>query len=253
MSKLQTIPFWLVKSSVLFCVLTSLPVTAQIVPDGTLPANSSIQTQGNSSILTGGTRAGSNLFHSFEQFSVSTGNTAYFNNASDIQNIISRVTGGAVSNIDGLLQTNGTANLFLLNPNGIIFGPNARLDIGGSFVGSTASSLKFADGTQFSATAPQTTPLLTISVPIGLQYGGNPGRIGVQGNGQGLRTTSELIDTTAGLRVQPNQTLALVGGDVTLEGGTLKTAGGRIELGSVAGSSLVNLTPIDRGWFLGFE
>lgn len=152
-----------------------------------------------------------------------------------------------------MLRANGTANLFLLNPQGIIFGPNATLNIGGSFLGSTASSLNFADGTSFSATATTTTPLLTVSVPFGLQYGANPGRIQVQGDGQGRRTTSDLIDTTVGLRVQPNQTLAIVGGDVALSGGTLKTAGGRIELGSVAGPNLVSLTPTNKGWSLGYE
>ena len=98
-------------------------------------------------------------------------------------------------------------------------------------MGSTASAVNFADGT-FSATAPTTTPLLTVSVPLGLQYGANPGRIQVQGDGQGLRTTTDVIDTTTGgLRVQPNQTIALVGGDIELAGGTVKAAGGRIELG----------------------
>lgn len=230
---------------------------AQIRPDGTLGAESSVVTplapSSTVNVLSGGARRGANLFHSFEQFSVPTGGTAYFNNALDIQNIISRVTGESISNIDGLIQANGTANLFVLNPNGIIFGPNASLNIGGSFLGSTASAINFTDGTQFSATAHPTTLLLTISIPIGLQYGGNAGIVQVQGNGQGTRTTTELIDNTVGLRVEPNQTLALVGGNVALSGGTLKTAGGRIELGSVAGAGLVNLTPTNTGWALGYS
>ncbi len=226
-------------------------VIAQIRPDNTLGAERSQVTSPSPGTfqIDGGATRGTNLFHSFSQFSVPTNGVAAFNNAVRIQNIISRVTGGNVSNIDGLLKANGTANLFLINPNGIIFGRNASLNIGGSFVGSTASSLKFADGSEFSATAPQTTPLLTISVPQGLQFGANPGRILVQGDGQGIQP----IDTTVALHVASNQTLAIVGGDVALEGGTLKTAGGRIELGSVAGPSIVTLTPIDKGWALGYE
>ena len=232
------------------CALT------QITPDGTLGAESSVVTPSvdpAADVISGGAMRGGNLFHSFEQFSVPTGRAVLFNNGLEIQNIITRVTGSSISNIDGLIRANGTANLFLLNPNGIIFGPNASLNIGGSFLASTASSLNFADGTQFNATAPQTAPLLSVSVPLGLQFGGNAGSIQVQGNGQGVRTTTDLIDTNVGLRVQPNQTLALVGGDVALSGGTLKTAGGRIELGSATGSGRVSLTPTNKGFSLSYD
>lgn len=271
----QNFHFWL-KSAIALCSLAAYsPVQAQVVPDATLPSNSSVTSEGNASTITGGTQAGNNLFHSFKEFSIPTGGTAYFNNPANIQNIISRVTGKSISNIDGLLQANGTANLFLINPNGIIFGSNAKLNIGGSFVASTASSLKFADGNFFSATTPETTPLLTVSVPLGLQFGENAAAIRVQGNGQSQRTTTDSIDinalsgntaaavpvqpnqtpanTTAGLQVLPDQTLAIVGGDVSLAGGTLKTAGGRIELGSVTGSSFVSLTPTNKGWALSYE
>ncbi|MDF5722470.1 MAG: filamentous hemagglutinin N-terminal domain-containing protein [Rhizonema sp. PD37] len=235
------------------CVLGASCATAQIAPDRTLPNNSNVTINGSVFNITGGTQAGRNLFHSFQQFSVPTGGMASFNNGLDIQNIFTRVTGGKASTIDGVIKALGTANLFFLNPNGIVFGQHASLNVGGSFVASTANSLKFADGFEYSATAPKTSPLLTISVPSGLQFGTNPGGIQVEGDGQGLRTTSNLIDTTTGLRVQPDQTLALVGGDITLKGGTLKTAGGRIELGSIAGNSLVRLTSYNKGFSLGYS
>lgn len=227
---------------------------AQIVPDTTLVNPSVVTRQNSTDVITGGTQAGSNLFHSFVQFSVPTGNSAYFSNPPDIQNIFTRITGGSLSNIDGIIRANGSANFFLINPNGIIFGPNARLEIGGSFLATTANSLNFADSTFFSAiNASQNSPLLTVSVPIGLQFGSNPGRILVQGNGQGLRSTTALVDTDAALRVAQDQTLALVGGEVAFEGATLKTPGGRIELGSVGLNSFVSLKPIDKGIALGYE
>jgi filamentous hemagglutinin family protein len=232
---------------------------AQITTDNTLGTQSSVVTPNidiNGTLsdrIDGGAIRGGNLFHSFGEFNVGEGRGVYFTNPVGIKNILSRVSGNNVSNIFGKLGVLGNANLFLINPNGIIFGPNARLDVNGSFLISTASSLKFNDGTEFSAVAPQTTPLLTVSVPIGLQYGLNPGRILIQGNGQGLRETTKPVDTDFGLRVQPNQTLALVGGDVVLEGATLKTSGGRIELGSVAGEGLVTLSPTNKGFSLDYS
>lgn len=208
---------------------------AQITPDATLPNNSSVRSQNDIRVIEGGTQAGSNLFHSFKEFSVPSGTSAYFNNDFNVHNIITRVTGNNISNINGAIKANAGANLFLINPNGIIFGNNASLDIGGSFLASTASSVNFDDGTKFSAIAP--TPLLTVSVPTGLQFG----------------TTAYPIINQSQLQVQNEQALALVGGDVTLEGGKLIADGGRIDILSVAPKNLVSLKPISQGWTLGSE
>ncbi|MBG1266137.1 two-partner secretion domain-containing protein [Nostoc sp. WHI] len=233
---------------------------AQIIKDDTLGSENSVVTpkliNGQpTDQIDGGAIRGTNLFHSFEQFSVSTGSTAYFNNdGAKIQNIISRVTGKSISNIDGILKANGTANLFLINPNGIIFGSNASLDIAGSFVASTASNLNFADGIKFSATDPQTIPLLKVSVPIGLQFGATAATIRNQSQAPSLdgKTTNNL-GQPVGLQVQQGKTLALIGGDVILEGGNLTVESGRIELGSVASNSLVSLNSTNQGWSLGYE
>ncbi len=223
---------------------------AQIVPDRTLPINSTVTPDGT---IEGGTAAGGNLFHSFREFSVPTGGTAFFNNLDTIQNIFTRVTGGSISNIDGILQTNGNANLFLLNPNGIIFGPNASLNIGGSFLGTTADRINFADGTSFGATNPQTTPLLAISIPTSLQFGQNPGQIVDQSVAlSAFENNGEGNPNPVGLEVSPGQTLALVGGDVIIPGGLLTAPEGRIELGSVGANSLVSLTFNDSGFTLGY-
>lgn len=197
----------------------------QITSDGTVGSQVNSPIPGTF-LINGGATRGSNLFHSFSEFSVPSNGIAYFNNQTPIQNIIARVTGGSISNIDGLIKANGTANLFFLNPNGIIFGPNAKLQIYGSFLASTANSLNFADGTKFSATASQTKPLLTVSAPLGLQYGNNIGNIQVQG--------SEL-------RVNNGQTLALMGGKVQINNAFLEAPGGRVELGGLAQPGTVGL------------
>ena len=226
---------------------------AQIAPDGTLPNNTKIERIDKTFNITGGSKTGGNLFHSFKEFSVPDGSTAFFDNGTDIQNIINRVTGGSISNIDGLIKANGSANLFLINPKGIIFGENARLDIGGSFIGSTAEIIKFADDFEFSAINPEAQPLLTINIPLGLQYGSNPGKIEVKGKGDLERGIPEVFVPKSGLRVPDSQTLALLGGDILLEGATLKAAAGRVELGSVKGAGQVNISPLEKGFTFGFD
>ena len=205
----------------------SVPVFAQIVPDNTLGSESS-QVTPNVNIrglpaerINGGAVRGSALFHSFSEFNVNNGQRVYFSNRAGIANIFSRVTGKNVSNVLGTLGVDGGANLFLLNPNGILFGPNAQLDIQGSFLATTESSFKFSDGSEFSATQPQAAPLLSINVPLGLQWGTQPlGKINNAGN----------------LQVGSGQTLALHGSDVTstgslsAPGGTVMMLGDRIGL-----------------------
>jgi filamentous hemagglutinin family protein len=232
-------------------VMLSGAAFAQVIPDGTLPTNVASPNNLNFAI-DGGSRSGNNLFHSFSQFSVPTGGSAVFNNAADIQTIFSRVTGGSLSNIDGLIQANGSANLFLLNPSGILFGPNASLNIGGSFIGTTANSVKFADGVEFGAVNSNTTPLLTISVPVGLQMGQNPGGITVQGSGHRLSvgdfTPIDRSNNPIGLQARTGNTFALIGGEVNFVGGIMAVdGGGHLELGSVSDGQ-VTLNRTLTGW-----
>ena len=213
-------------------LIFSTSATAQVTTDGTTNTTVNSDSNGNFTIEQGD-RAGDNLFHSFGDFSVPTDGSAFFNNATDISNIFSRVTGGNISNIDGLIRAND-ANLFLINPAGIMFGNNARLDIGGSFFGTTADSILFEDG-EFNATNLDNPPLLTINAPIGLNFRDNPQPI----------TNNSFVQNEAGefvgLEVEPGNNLSLIGGDVIFELGQATARGGRVEIGGLRDPGTVTL------------
>ncbi len=192
------------------------PATAQVVPDATLGNgnNSTTLINGIRTDINGGLQRGSALFHSFERFGILTNHQVYFANPAGIRNIFSRVTGGSISNIDGLLGVSGGANLFFMNPNGIIFGPNARLDVSGSFLATTANVLQFADGQKFAATGDRAVPLVEVNIPIGLQYGANP---------------PAMLTNRGTLAVGAGQSLTLAGGNTT-NTGSLTAPGGTVQV-----------------------
>ncbi len=194
-------------------------------------------------VIAGGAQRGQNLFHSFSQFNVSAGRGAYFANPVGVQNILSRVTGGNPSNILGTLGVLGSANLFLINPNGIVFGPNAALDLQGSFAATTANAIQLGETGLFSASQPETSNLLTVD-PSAFFFNALQPQPIISLSRSGFAFTTQ--QPTQGLQVSDGRSLLLVGGGVGLGGGILRGPWGRIELGGLAapGSIAVNSTDL---------
>ena len=217
----------------------SLLFLAQVTPDDTLGDESSTvvpnaEVQGvPAELIEGGAERGANLFHSFEDFNVGEGQSVYFANPEGIVNILSRVTGSDVSDIMGTLGVDGGADLFLINPNGIVFGENASLDVNGSFLSSTADSIVFADG-EFNATDINNS-LLTINAPIGVNLGANPKAIV-------NRSTAKDNGNSVGLSVSAGNALSFVGGELRFEGGRATARGGKIELGGLSTAGTVSIS-----------
>ena len=214
----------------LVLLLSGASVFAQVTLDGTL---------GRSEALPGpeyritddlGRQLGANLFHSFGQFSIPTGHRATFSGPASISHIIGRVTGGEISRIDGILHsTIPGANLYLLNPAGIFFGENARLDVQGSFHASTADYLRLGQEGRFDARTPESS-VLSVAPPSAFGFlGGKPASITVQGSY---------------LEVPVGKAFSLIGGDIEIRGGfefslipegiNLSAPSGLISLASVA-------------------
>ncbi|HAJ63016.1 MAG TPA: hypothetical protein DCP31_30435 [Cyanobacteria bacterium UBA8543] len=172
-----------------------------------------------------------NLFHSFGQFNLGTGERATFQSTADIRNILSRVTGGSPSLINGLIFTpSASVNLFLMNPSGIIFGPNASIDVGGvsrgSFIATTANAIQFGSRGAFVASTSQTDVSLLRVNPSAFLFN---------------QIAARPITSQAPLEVYEGQSLLLVGGNVSLNGGKLLAPGGHVELGGVAGEGTIGL------------
>ncbi|MBN8564229.1 MAG: filamentous hemagglutinin N-terminal domain-containing protein [Leptolyngbya sp. UWPOB_LEPTO1] len=238
---------------------------AQVIPDGTLGTEGSIVTEdvirgGISDRIPGGARRGQNLFHSFSQFDVLEGRSAYFENPTGVQNIFSRVTGSDRTEIFGRLgviqagstEVLGTANLFFVNPNGILFGATGSLDVGGSFVATTANAIGFGDRGNFSAANPEApTQLLTIN-PSALLFNQIPTGNIINNSTASTGNTKPLGVPIIGLQVPNGQSLALIGGEVNLDGGRLNAIGGQIALGGLASLGVVSLEVNNNTFNLSF-
>nr|WP_235927003.1 filamentous hemagglutinin N-terminal domain-containing protein [Gloeocapsopsis dulcis] len=217
-------------------------VEAQIIPDGTTPTTPAVCTAVCE--ITGGTQAGENLFHSFSQFNIDANQQVTFNNPG-VTNIITRVTGGNPSNIFGALDVSGDANFFLINPQGIIFGPTAFVNISGSFVATTANAIQFENQGSFSVTSANNPELLTVN-PSAFLFN------------QIASQSPPVIEVRDSFIFLPDgQSLILLGGNVNVSGGLynfeqLVAPSGRIELGSVVGTGTVGLNNINGNLSLSF-
>ena len=204
---------------------------AQVVLDGKFGTSGGLPGPDYNVTAEMGLTRGRNLFHSFTQFDLKAGDVAAFSGPATIQNILSRVTGGNPSSIDGTIRSDiAGGNFFFINPNGVIFGPNAVVDVSGSFAASTANYLKLADGARFVAALDADDSMLSTEpvAAFGFLDGAN-GRVEVQG----------------ALKAAPESTLSLVGSSVLVtDGARLEAINGRIDLVGVTASGELPLPPV---------
>ncbi len=220
---------------ILMLTLQDSPTYAQIVPDQTLTNPSQLSNQDNRIQIDGGTETGGNLFHSFQDFSIPQNIQVHFNNPEAIQRIITRVTGANLSRIDGELSANGNADFILLNPQGIEFGENARLSLGGGFLATTAEQIQFADGTVWGSSPSENPALLSVSAPVGVQFGETPGAI--VNRSVAVDEGGTLGGLGGGLEALR---LSFLGGEVRFEGGQARSPLS-VELASFAPGSFAHL------------
>ncbi len=220
-------------------------VLADIVPDNTLGSENSTVTQTNvnnmpSEIVNGGATRGTALFHSLLKFDIKTGESAYFSNPFGIKDIFARVTGGSISNIDGTLGVNGSANLFLINTSGFIFGKNSALDLNGALTITTADSIIFPEY-EFRSTGYTQIPNLSVNIPIGLSFRDNSGNIEVNNDGfsiyqlaNSLSPAIPLTQPPLGLRTNPGNSISFLASNVLFNGAVFNLQEAKINIGAVS-------------------
>jgi filamentous hemagglutinin family protein len=198
------------------------PITPELGSNGT---GTLVTPNGNQFDISGGTPSGANLFHSFEKFGLDQNQIANFLSNPGIQNILGRVVGGDASVINGLIQVSGgNSNLFLMNPTGIIFAPNARLNVPASFTATTATGIGFGNN-WFNAVGANDYKSL-VGPPSAFAFTtAQPGSIINSGN----------------LSVEQGHNLALLGGTVASTG-NLDAAGGQITVAALPGESVVRIS-----------
>ncbi len=241
--KYKIIPLVLSSFAVVF---SGLGLSAQseplsVRPDGTTQTTliGAADCAADCTIL-GSSRLDDSLFHSFSEFSIPAGVTVTFLDGG-ATNIFARVS-SAASTIEGTLAIAGAqTNFFLINPRGVIFGPQSALVSPGSVIISTADSVVFPNDERFGA-AESRLPTLTVSTPIGLQFGDRPGAI-INRSQASPTGANNALGEPPGLQVSAGRRLSLVGGFVALENGSLTANSGQIEVGSVAANSRVSLLP----------
>ena len=208
--------------SLLFFSVCIFSIKAEITLDGSFGNTDSIE--GPEYLIKDeyGKIAGNNLFHSFKLFNINTNEKAIFTANSDISinNVISRVTGGQPSLIDGIIQSKiSGANFFFLNPAGIMFGPNASIDVEGSFCFSTSDYIKMGESI-FSASQPEISQISSVQPDaFGFLEDNVNGGININGST---------------IQVLEDKTLSIIGGDVKIENGVLYAPEGRINIASIA-------------------
>ena len=202
-----------------FFIFYTLRFSAQISTDGTVGTAMELTGQSVTIEQTLGKRAGNNLFHSFSEFNIKANESATFTGDADIQRVISRVTGGQVSNIDGLLESQiPDADFYFVNPAGVMFGPNASIKIDGSFHVSTADYLKFGENNKFFS-EPLENEVLSTEAPTAY---------GFLGADIGTLTFNNFrnLDT----EFKTGETLSIIGGDIEAVGSRINAPEGNIAL-----------------------